>query len=54
MTVMPIEVIYGEVVDMLSYEGAGLTDFEKQKQEAYKLMKVTPETSTGSQGYGEE
>ena len=54
MTVMPIEVIYGEVVDMLSYEGAGLTDFEKQKQEAYKLMKITPETSTGSQGYGEE
>jgi len=54
MTVMPIEVIYGEVVDMLSYEGVGQTDFEKQKQEAYKLLKITPETSTGSQGYGEE
>lgn len=54
MTVMPIEVIYGEVVDMLSYEGVGQTDLEKQKQEAYKLLKITPETSTGSQGYGEE
>jgi len=54
MTVMPIEVIYGEVVDMLSYEGAGLTEQEKQKQQAYELLKITPETSTGSQGYGEE
>jgi len=54
MTVMPIEVIYGEVVDMLSYEGAGLTEKEKQKQQAYELLKITPETSTGSQGYGEE
>jgi len=55
MTVMPIEVIYGEVVDMLPFEDAGLTDFEIQRKKAREFMGVSDTvTSTQPQGYGEE
>jgi hypothetical protein len=42
MTVMPIEVIYGDIVGMLPFEDAGKTEEELIRQRAYDVFDIVP------------